>query len=129
MRQIVQRELTKTSDLQFLFNEEKRLKISILTNSLHYLLSRVFIFKEKGQYRLIVFNLGELLTDASYKTAKGARIAFLKLWSYRREIENAKPKWSHFYQPDVKWLQKNLDLIDKSHRPFRSALKTFDITK
>jgi hypothetical protein len=105
MRKVIHKEPTKTSEFQFQVKEEKRLKVSILMNSVHYLLSRVFIFKEKGQYRLIVFNQGKLLTDAKYKTAKGARIAFLKLWWYRKERENVMPKWTHFYTPEKNWFE------------------------
>jgi len=120
MRQIIQRKPTKTSDLQFQVKEEKRLKVSILTNSVHYLLSRVFICKEKVQYRLIVFNQGKLLTDATYKTARGARIAFLKRWWYRGDKENAKPKWTHFYTPEKNWLETWYHCIIK--RKFVSML-------
>ena len=105
MRHVIERRPTKTSDLQFQVKEEKRLKVSILTNAVHYSLSRVFIFKEKDQFRLIVYNLGEILTNKSYKTAKGVRIAFLKLWSYRRGTENVLPNWTHFYTPEKDWLE------------------------
>jgi hypothetical protein len=80
-------------------------KVSILTNSVHYSLFRVFIFEDKGQFRLIVFNQGKLLTDAIYKTARGARIAFLKLWGFQREADNVTAKWSHFYTPEKYWLE------------------------
>lgn len=102
--QMIQKEPAKMANLQFQFKEEKTPKVSILSNSSHYLLSRVFIFKEKGQFRLIVFNQGELLTDETYKTAKGARISYLKRWRYRRGRENVKPKWTHFYTPEKNWL-------------------------
>jgi hypothetical protein len=105
MRQIVQRELTETSDLQLREKEEKRLKVSILTNSEPYLLFRVFIFKEKGQYRLIVFNQGRLLTDVTYKTARGARNAFSRFWGSKKEKDNVRPEWTHFYTPKKKWLE------------------------
>jgi hypothetical protein len=104
-RQIIQREPTGMSNLQFQVKEKKPPKVSILTNSVHYLLSRVFIFKENGQFRLIVFNQGKLLTDVIYKTANSARSAFLKQWGYKCEAENVTAKWSHFYTPEKNWLE------------------------
>jgi hypothetical protein len=85
--------------------EEKELKVSILINSVHYLLGKVFIVEDKRQFRLIVFNEGKLLTDMTYKTVKGARIAFLKFWGYKKAIKNINPIWSHFYPPDKYWLE------------------------
>ena len=99
---------SKQPGLQSLINqvkEEKSPKVSILINSSHYLLCRVFIVEDKRQFRLIVFSQGKLLTDMTYKTVKGARIAFLKLWAYKKVIESVNPKWSHFYPPDKYWLE------------------------
>jgi len=99
--------LKKSKHLELQFKEEKKSmpKVSILTNSVHFSLFRVFIFADKGQFRLIVFNHGKLLTDAIYKTARGARIAFLKLWEFQKERENVTAKWSHFYTPEKDWLE------------------------
>ena len=105
MRQVIHKEITETSDLQIQVKEEKRLKVSILTNSVHYLLSRVFIFKEKRQYRLIVFNQGKLSTDATYKTARGAKNAFSRFWESKKEKDNVRPHWTHFYTPEKNWLE------------------------
>ena len=99
--------LKKSKQIDFQLKEKKLImpKVSVLTNSVHYSLFRVFIFEEKGQFRLIVFKQGKLLTDAIYKTARGARIAFLKVWGFRRETESVTAKWSHFYTPEKEWLE------------------------
>ena len=86
--------------------EEIPIKISRLVNSIYYFIESVFIIAEKQGYRLVAIHQGNLLTDQTYKTAKGARIAFLKFWSYRVWRDGVKPKWSHFYPPDPKWLEK-----------------------
>ncbi len=99
---------SKQPGLQRMINqakEKKRPKVSILINSVHYLLGKVFIVEDKRQFRLIVFSQGKLLTDMTYKTVKGARIAFLKFWAYKKVIDNINPKWSHFYPPDKYWLE------------------------
>jgi len=105
MKQLIHQKLTEMSDLQFQITEEKRLKVAILINSTHYLLSRVFIFKEKRQFRLIVFNQGKVLVDATYKTARGAKNAFSKFWESQKDKDNVRLKWTHFYTPDENWLE------------------------
>jgi hypothetical protein len=87
-------------------DEETKTKISRLINSIYYFIEFVFIIAENEGYRLVVIHQGELLTNQIYKTAKGARIAFLKFWGYRAWKEGVKPKWSIFYPPDAKWLKK-----------------------
>jgi hypothetical protein len=93
--------------------EEKPIKISRLINSIYYFIESVFIIAEKQGYRLVAIHQGKLLTDQTYKTVKGARIAFLKMWSYKAWKEGVKAKWSHFYPPDPKWLEKNIQVERK----------------
>ena len=96
--------------------QEPVLKISRLINSIYYFIEFVFIIAENEGYRLVAIHQGKLLTDRTYKTAKGARIAFLKFWNYRAWKGGVKVKWSHFFPPDPKWLKKKLEQIDKSQR-------------
>jgi hypothetical protein len=105
MKQLLYKKPTKTSDFLFQDKEKKRPKVSILTNSANDLLSKAFIFKEKGQFRLIVFNQGKFLADATYKTARGAKKAVSKFWESNKEKDNVKLKWTHFYTPDKNWLE------------------------
>jgi hypothetical protein len=65
----------------------------------------------EGGYRLVVIHHGYLLTDETYKTPKGAKIAFLKFWNYKAWQEGVKPQWSHFYPPETKWLEKKKSRI------------------
>ena len=106
MRQIIHIEPMKMPHLQFqVKEEERRPKVSVLTNSSNYLVSKVFIFKEKGQFRLIVFNQGKLLADGTYTTARGARNAFSKFWGFKKEKGDVRPEWTHFYTPEKNWLE------------------------
>lgn len=90
-------------------------RISVLETSIYYFLEHVFIIEDDGGYRLVVIHQKKLLTDRTYKTAKGARIAFLKLWSYKAWDEGAKAKWTHFYKPDRDWISEKLDFLNKAH--------------
>lgn len=83
-----------------------RTKISTLCNAVYFFFQRVFIISDNDTYRLIAIHNGELLADESYKTAKGAKIAFLKLYWYRAWREGVKPQWTDFYIPDAKWLEE-----------------------
>lgn len=85
---------------------EEPIKVSMLINSIFYFLESVFIMTVEDGFRLVVIHHGYLLTDETYKTPKGAKIAFLKFWSYKAWEENVKPQWSHFYPPETKWLDK-----------------------
>lgn len=84
----------------------EKVKISVLGNAVYYFFHRVFIITEKRGYRLIAIHKGELLADAKYKTSKGAKIAFLKLYWDRAWQEGVKPSWTDFYIPDDRWVQK-----------------------
>jgi hypothetical protein len=88
-------------------------RISVLETSIYYFLEHVFIIKNDEGYRLIVIHQKKLLTDKTYKTAKGAKIAFLKFWRYKAWDEGAKAKWTHFYKPDKNWIAEKLDSLHK----------------
>jgi hypothetical protein len=88
--------------------EEKR-KISSLINSPYYFLKYVFIVFEEEGYRLFVKDVYEIKRNKIYKTFKGAKLAFLKSFSYLAQNEKTRPDWSHFYPPDTKWLDKILE--------------------
>jgi hypothetical protein len=84
----------------------EKVKISVLGNAVYYFFQRVLIITEKKGYRLIAIHKGELLADATYKTSKGAKIAFLKLYWCRAGQEGVRPSWTDFYTPDERWVQK-----------------------
>lgn len=90
------------------------IEISVLANAVHYRMQRVFIAAHQRKYRLIVYNDDRVVTDIRYPSAKSARIAFLKLWGFRREDSGAGCYWSGFKAPEEmeKWLSnfKELDM-------------------
>lgn len=92
--------------------EEDPVKVSLLINSIYYFIESVFITSVKDGYRLVVMHQGRLLTDRTYKTVKGARIAFLKLYGYKAWREGTKAEWSVFYPPESQWLNEKFQGID-----------------
>ncbi len=87
----------------------RELKVSTLSNAMNYFIQSVFILVEDGTYRLVAIHKDTVLTDECYKTAKGAKIAFLKLFWYRAWREGIKPEWTHFYVPEPHWLGSKLN--------------------
>ncbi|MCP4213701.1 MAG: hypothetical protein GY765_03545 [bacterium] len=97
------------------------INISILITSIYFQLDRVFILNCREKYRLIVYHRGRMLTDVFYKSAKGARIAFLKEYGYKLDdatrlvLESQKQqpvRWTHFYPLDsTKWLERFQGLL------------------
>lgn len=80
--------------------------VSLLENSIYYFLECVFIEQKENTYRLVVTHQKHVLTDLSYQTIRGARIAFTKLYRNKAWKEGIKPMWSPFYQPDNVWWKK-----------------------
>ncbi len=83
-------------------------KIIRLINSYQYCLGLVFIVFDEESYRLVVYRKGEIVKDQGYKTVKGAKIAFLKFFSFMAHNEKIRVKWSHIYTPGKKWLEQRL---------------------
>ena len=89
-------------------------EVSILENSVYYFLSHVFIMKKSGMYWLVVLRDNRLLAYCSYKTAKGAKIAFSKLYESGWK-EDVKAKWGPFFDPDNKWFNEKLEKVTTNH--------------
>lgn len=89
----------------------EKVSVSIMSNAIYYFFHRVFIITENNSYRLIAIHNGEILVDETYKTAKGAKIAFLKLYWYRAWQEGVRPHWTDFYTPDEEWLRERFKLV------------------
>lgn len=87
------------------------MQISILTTSIYYFLDFVFIITDGTNYRLVVIHNGQLLTDKTYKTVKGAKIAFSRIYGYKVWNEKIKPNWSDFYNPTAEWLNERWKTI------------------
>lgn len=73
--------------------------ISLLANSFKYFLGHAFIINYGGCYRLLVIHNWSLTTDRWYKTLRGARMAFLRLYQDRRWQKEDSPEWTSFYSP------------------------------
>ena len=82
--------------------------ISLLVNSIYFFLQCVFIIKAEDGYRLVALHNGKVLTDITYDSLRGARIAFSKLYGNKAWEEDVKAQWSHFYDPDSRWLAKKI---------------------
>lgn len=90
------------------------LEVSILENSVYYFLSHVFIMKKSGIYWLVVLRDNRLLTYCSYRTPRGAKIAFSKLYEsgWKKDV---KAKWGPSFNPDNEWLNEKLEKVTSNH--------------
>ncbi len=93
------------------FQKEEAKKISILINSAYYFIECVYILILPGSCRLIVLHNGRVLTDRTYKTLKGARVAFTKMYKKKAWREGVKAEWSHLYDPEIKWLDEKTKAV------------------
>lgn len=85
--------------------------LMILINSVYYFLECVYILEKKDRYQLVVIHNGRVLTYRDYKTRKGAKIAFQKLYRDKAWKEGVKADWTHSYQVDRRWLKEKDDLL------------------
>lgn len=92
--------------------------IQRLKNSIHYGLESAFIMFTDEVHRLIVVNAGRVLIDESYRTLRGAKIAFAKYFRTDKMTEaiTIKADWSHTYPVDTTWLEQYFDnkVVEKS---------------
>ena len=80
--------------------------ISMLVNAILYFIDCVYIIQLKDKYRLVVLQRCTVLLDKCYPTERGCKIAFQRLFKDKAWNEEIKPQWSHFYDPDKRWLAK-----------------------
>jgi hypothetical protein len=93
------------------------LKISNLINSVFFFINYAFILNKGEAYRLVAAHKGEVLFDKSYRTLRGARIAFARMYRDRGWKRDIKPEWSHFYVPDKHWVKAiNKRQLAEDHR-------------
>jgi hypothetical protein len=89
--------------------DKRAAEISLLINSAYYFIECVFILHRYDHYRLVALHNGIVLTDAPYKTIKGARIAFSKMYKKKAWSDEVKAEWSCFYDPDAGWLEEKVE--------------------
>jgi hypothetical protein len=92
--------------------------ISMLINSVHYFIQCVFILQSKDKYRLVALHQRKVLIDKYYTTEKGCKIAFGKLFKNKAWSEETKARWSHFYDPDKRWLEKKCRRLELKRRDY-----------
>lgn len=83
--------------------------MSLLINSAYYFIESVFILRWNDHYRLVVIHDGKMLVDSLYGTARGARVAFAKMFRDKAWSNEIKPEWSHFYEPDVSFYHEAIN--------------------
>lgn len=90
-------------------------RISLLINSVYFFIESVFIMETARGYRLLAIHQGRLITDQTYKTPKGAKIAFLKFFGYKAWEEGVKTRWTPFYPPEQPWLDEKYRITEKKN--------------
>jgi hypothetical protein len=81
-------------------------EICVLTNSIFYFINSVFIIWTNNHYQLVANHKGKLLINRRYRSLRGAKIAFSKLFGHRGWKEDLAANWSVFYKPDARWLRE-----------------------
>ena len=69
----------------------------LLINPAYYFLECVYILFKKGYYRLIVLHNSRVLTYRNYRTLRGAKIAFQKMYKDKAWKEGVKANWTPPY--------------------------------
>ena len=93
----------------------EKVQISRLINSIFYFIDVVYILEKNGKFRLIALNNRRVLTDRSYPTFTGAKIAFSKLYRDKAWQKDVKAEWSHFYTPDHPWFDDKMKIAENAH--------------
>lgn len=65
----------------------------LLINPAYYFLECVYILYKKGHYRLVVLHNSRVLTYRNYRTLRGAKIAFQKIYKNKAWKEGVKASW------------------------------------
>jgi len=97
--------------LELKTREEEPVKISVLINSVYFFIESVLILETSKGFRLLAIHQGKIIADETYKTAKGAKFAFIKFFQYKAWEEGVKPQWTPFYPPENNW--ETLEILKK----------------
>jgi hypothetical protein len=88
-------------------------RLLLLINPAYYFLECVYILYKQGYYRLIVLHNSRVLTYKNYRTLRGAKIAFQKIYKNKAWKEGVKARWIPPY-PDNDDTIKDKDAITAS---------------
>ncbi len=109
-------ELKQQQTILLELNPGEKPMISMLINAIHYFIECVFILQSKDKFRLVVLHQSKVLYDKYYPTERGCRIAFGKFFKDKAWSEEIKADWSHFYDPDKRWLEKKCKCLKLKRR-------------
>ena len=93
----------------------------LLVNPAYYFLECVYILFKKSYYQLIVLHNGRVLTCKNYRSLRGAKIAFQKIYKEKAWKEGVKANWTHPF-PGNDDLEK-----EKDASPISEPLKAYSI--
>ncbi len=84
-------------------NQKEEPIVYRLSNSVYYFIESVYIIVGKNNYRLVALKHSRVLYDQNYKTLRGCKIAFSKLFNHRTWKDNVKAFWTDAYQTEQGW--------------------------
>ena len=87
-------------------------QVSLLINHGYYFLQYVFVMAEDSGFRLAVIHQGNVLTYRWYGTLRAARTAFARLYNRKAWQKGVKANWSQVYNPEQKWLDEKLAILE-----------------
>jgi hypothetical protein len=107
---IIKTNKRKPNKVRTIMEQEEKQKVAMLINSIFYFIQYGLIVNMPGDsnYRLLVIQNGQILTDEYYESVRGAKIAFSRMYYHRSWKEGVKPSWSHFYHPDSTWFETRI---------------------
>jgi hypothetical protein len=85
-------------------------EISRLNNSIYYFLQYVFIMVVENGFNLRVIHNNRLELDKVFKSLRGAKMAFTKLFK-EKAWKNVQAEWSPFYDPDKYWIVEKNQIV------------------
>ena len=68
--------------------------VLLLINPAYYFLECVYILYKKGYYRFVVLQNSRVLTYKNYRTLRGAKIAFQKIYKNKAWKDGVKANWT-----------------------------------
>lgn len=108
-----------------MIKKESPLKVSVLLNAHLFYLHWTFIIRENKEIRLIAINKRKFTLEKNYKTVRGAKIAFTRIFSNLKKNYKTfklKQEWSPFYEPEKEWIDWVMKSPDITYPEFKKEL-------
>lgn len=93
-----------------------------LENPKFYFLDSVYIVEKSATYRLVVIHDNRVLTDCSYKTLTGAKIAFSSRYRKHCIIKGFRPLWTDTHNHIALWRSHNKKVLGPGQGESRPQL-------